>query len=229
MIDLLRGSAPGLADLLAPTILDELCALAPVVSYADGQLVHQRGEAKPGLSIIKSGQVVAGNVGEDGSLLMTSVIKTGDCFGEFTLFAGLPRTHDIYSFGPSEIYQVPKAKFLRLFAERPELAEVMLTLALYRNHALLEYLDNLRRQPLLVRTAQIINSNIRAKTEYYEVETRQDQLAFSLGVSRVSIGKALSNLQKAGLIKLGYGKIMIPSTTKLRSWLQDRSLLAPLK
>ncbi len=228
MIDLLRGSAPGLADLLAPEIMAELYALGRIVTYDDGQLVHQRGEAEPGLSIVKSGQVVAGNVGADGSLLMTSVIQQGDCFGEFTLFAGLPRTHDIYSFGPSEVYQVPKVKFLKLFGERPELAEVMLTLALYRNHALLEYLDNLRRQPLLVRTAQLINSNVRAKTEYYEVETRQDQLAFSLGVSRVSIGKALASLQKVGLIELGYGKIIVPSTHKLRLWLQDKNLLAPL-
>lgn len=228
MIDLLRGKAPKLSDLLDPDILEDLYQLASVVSYEDGQLVQLRGDAKPGLSIVKSGQVVAGNVGADGSLLMTTVIQTGDCFGEFTLFAGLPRTHDIYSFGPSQVCHIPKPKFLKVFAEKPELAEVMLTLALYRNHGLLEYLDNLRRQPLLVRTAQLINSNIRSKTEYYEVETRQDQLAFTLGVSRVSVGKALSTLQKDGLIELGYGKIKIPSTTIFRRWLEERTLLAPL-
>ena len=208
--------------------MDELRGLASVMTYDDGQLVQQRGDAKPGLSIVKSGEVVAGNVGADGSLIMTSVIEADDCFGEFTLFAGLPRTHDIYSHGVSEIYQIPKAPFMKLFSIRPALAEALLTLALHRNHALLEYTDNLRRQPLLVRTAQILSTNIRSNSELAEIHCKQDQLAFSLGVTRVSVGKALATLQSDGLIELGYGKIIVPSKTSLRRWLRERTLLAPL-
>ena len=228
MIDLMRGTGPSLASLLPPDLMAEILSVAVTVSYQDGQLVHQRGDAKPGLSIVKSGQVIAGNVGADGTLLMTSVIEPGNCFGEFTLFAGLPRTHDIYSYGASEIDQVPKPKFMKLFAKRPQIAEVMLSLAWYRNHSLLEYLDNLRRQPLIVRTAQMLNSNIRSQADYQELNCRQDDLAFSLGVSRVSIGKVLTKLQNDELIQIGYGKIIIPSATKLKVWLEERTLLAPL-
>jgi CRP-like cAMP-binding protein len=229
MIDLLRAGTPALASLLSDELMATLLKLGKTVRYRDGQLVHQRGDAKPGLSIVQSGQVVAGNVGADGSLLMTSAINVGDCFGEFTLFAALPRTHDIYSQGESEVCQIPKAKFMKFFAEHPELAEALLTLTLRRHHALLEYLDSLRRQPLIVRTAQLLLSNVRGAGERYEIACRQDQLAFSLGVSRVSTGKVLSQLQADGLIQLGYGKIMIPSTSDLRDWLQEKNLLAPLK
>lgn len=228
MIDLLRAATPSLASLLSADLMTELTGLGKVVGYGDGQVVHQRGDAKPGLSIVKSGQVVAGNIGVDGSLLVTSVIGVGDCFGEFTLFAGLPRTHDIYSQGESEIYQIPKPRFMELFARTPELAEVMLTLSWRRNHALLEYLDNLRRLPLLVRTAQLLLSNVRSDAERYEIVCRQDQLAFTLGVSRVSMGKTLSDLKADGLIEPGYGKIIIPSTTNLRDWLESKNQLAPL-
>lgn len=69
---------------------------------------------------------------------------------------------------------------------------------------------------------------MRGAGERYEIACRQDQLAFSLGVSRVSTGKVLSQLQADGLIQLGYGKIVIPSTSDLRDWLQEKNLLAPL-
>jgi CRP-like cAMP-binding protein len=229
MLDLLRGTAPSLSSLLVPELMEKVTAQATTVAYEDGQLVHQRGDAKPGLSIVKSGQVIAGNVGVDGALLMISIIEAGNCFGEFSLFAGLPRTHDIYSSVESEIDQLSKARFMKLSAQYPEIAEVMLALAWHRNHALLEYLDNLRRRPLLVRTAQMLSANVKSQSDYQEVRCKQDELAFSLGVSSVSVGKVLTTLQNEELIQLGYGKIIIPSATKLKSWLQARTLLAPLK
>ncbi len=232
MIDLLRGATPALSDLLQPKLMAELQSLGKAIHYTDGQLVHRRGDAKPGLSIVTEGKVVAGNIDSDGSLLMTSVVEVGNCFGEFTLFAGLPRTHDIYSLGDSKVCQIPKVKFMKLFAREPELAEVLLILTLQRNHALLEYLDNLRCQPVDVRAVQVLLSSVREPLdpdELIEIRCRQDQLAFSLGVSRVTIGKALSHLQADGLIQLGYGKIIIPDIKVLREWLRDKNRLAPLQ
>ena len=45
----------------------------------------------------------------------------------------------------------------------------------------------------------------------------------------VSVGKALARLQQDELIELGYGKIVIPNTKRLKQWLQERTLLAPLQ
>ena len=61
MLDLLRGTAPSLSSLLVPELMEKVTAQATTVAYEDGQLVHQQGDAKPGLSIVKSGQLIAGN------------------------------------------------------------------------------------------------------------------------------------------------------------------------
>tara|TARA_R110002072_G_scaffold150059_1_gene298135 strand:- start:142 stop:852 length:711 start_codon:yes stop_codon:yes gene_type:complete len=228
LIDLLNASVPKLSELLKPELLATLQGLAQVIQYHEGQLVHQRGDPKPGLSIVKAGRLVAGNIGMDGSILTTSVLGTGDCFGEFTLFVGLPRTHDIYSHGASEVYQVPRSRFMALFAQEPQLAEALLAIALYRNHSLLEYMDNLRRQPLLYRTAQLLLSNAKRHPETNVIECLQDQLAFTLGVSRVSIGKVLNKLQADELIQLGYRKIIVNDLERLEAWVADRNLLMPL-
>ncbi|MEM1410602.1 MAG: helix-turn-helix domain-containing protein, partial [Pseudomonadota bacterium] len=41
------------------------------------------------------------------------------------------------------------------------------------------------------------------------VPVRQIDLAYALGLSRVSVGKALDDLQRGDLIRLGYGEIEI--------------------
>ena len=99
---------------------------------------------------------------------------------------------------------------MKLSAQYPEIAEVMLALAWHRNHALLECLDNLRRRPLLVRTAQMLSANAKSQSDYQEVRCKQDEL-HSVWVAERLRGQSITTLQNEELIQLGYGKIIIPS------------------
>ena len=48
-----------------------------------------------------------------------------------------------------------------------------------------------------------------------EINLTQQELADLIGVSRVSLGKALSNLEKQDLVRRGYGKLTVPDGKKL--------------
>ncbi|MDX1489264.1 MAG: Crp/Fnr family transcriptional regulator [Acidiferrobacterales bacterium] len=229
MADLLGMGVPRLAELLPDTLMRRLLGLGTLVRYKDGELLHQRGEHKPGLSIVQAGQVVAGNLGSDGSFLMSSQIGPGECFGEFTLFAGLPRTHEISSVGESAVYQIPAAPFMALFDNEPDIARALLVIALVKYHALLEFVDSLRRLPLEVRVARLLLANVGDRTGRQEVKCRQEDLAFTFGVTRVSIGKVIARLQGEGLIEAGYGRIVVPDVSKLEEWVEARSLITPLE
>ncbi|MEM9624399.1 MAG: cyclic nucleotide-binding domain-containing protein, partial [Pseudomonadota bacterium] len=156
MRDILEAHSPLLQDLLPSRLLRQLQQIARTISYRDGQIIHSRGDAKPGLSMVRQGLVQVGNFGSDGSYITTSTLGPGQCFGEFTLFAGLPRTHSITARGDCEVDQIPGPAFMRLFNREPELARAMLTISLIRTHGLLEFLDDLRRLPLLVRVAKVL-------------------------------------------------------------------------
>lgn len=224
MRDLLSAQSPTLQSLISADLDAKLTRAAKTTAYTDGQMIHSRGDSAPGLSIVRSGAVKVGNVGRDGSYLTTSILGVGQCFGEFTLLAGLPRTHDATSVSATVVDQVSGKSFMRLFEAEVELSRALLTIALRRTHGLLEFIDDMRRLALPVRIAKFLLHN----STTTELEVRQEELAFTFGVSRVSMGKVLKQLERAGLIKRGYGRIEILDRTLLAAWVEDRLVVTPL-
>lgn len=229
MADLLDFDSRPLLSLLPEDLAARLSAAATPVEYEDGETIHSRGDDKPGLSIIRSGAVRFAIPGADGSYVTTSILGPGDFFGEATLFAHLPRAYDAIAVGETVVEQITKTRFDRIFDDEPALARLMLEATTQRLYAILEFLDDVRRLPLPVRTAKMIAGMARSAKNAGEVECSQADLAFTLGVSRVSMGKTLSALQDQGLIVLGYGRIGVPDRTALDNWIADRSPLQPLK
>ena len=207
-------------SLLPASLKDKLRAAARLIAYEDGQLIHNRGDQKPGLSIVKSGAARIGVFGEDGSFLTVAILGEGQSFGEHTLFADLPRTHDATAIGSSEVYQIQGPAFMRLFDAEPAIARALLVVALRRSHALAQNIDDMRRLSLPARTAKYLLSMAAEDAPRAQVACKQSELAFALGVSRVSLGKALKKLETLGLISLGYGRIDIPSRGALAAWIE---------
>ena len=229
MTDLLNSQLPRLEDLLPAEVMARLTHAGKLVRYRDGETVHRRGDNKPGLSIVKAGGARTGIAGLDGSFLTSSTLGPGHCFGEFTLFAGLPRTHDITAEGDTEILQIPGARFFAVFDDEPRLARALLTVATLRNHHALELIDDLRRLPLEVRVAKLLYALAPVAEGRYTVKRQQEELAFAYGVTRVSIGKVLKRLAAEELIATGYGCIEVTDTARLRTWLDERMLIAPVQ
>ena len=228
MSDLLDFGSPALIDLLPDQIRDAFHDEANPIRYSDGQLIHQRGDIKPGLSIVKTGNVRFGNSGSDGSYVTTAVLGEGQCFGEFTLFAKLPRTHDAVALGETVIDQIDAVSIDKLLISQPELYKIMLVAITKRLHAVMEFMDDLRRLPLKIRLAKMILSMNEGSKELGVVKATQSDLAFALGVTRVSIGTALGVLQDNKLIRIGYGQITILDLHALESWVESRAALYPV-
>jgi CRP-like cAMP-binding protein len=225
MADLLDFGITPLDELLSKSLRQELGKAAVTRLYKDGELIHGRGDRKPGLSIIRSGAVRLCNFGADGSAITTAVLGRGQVFGEFTLLTDLPRTHDAIAVGRTAVDQVSKSAFEALAVREPDLIRVLAGSTARRLHAMLELLDDFRRLPLPALTAKILVGMSLRSGEGGVVECSQADLAVTLGVSRVSIGKVLKRLQADGLIIRRYGRIEIPDVATLKSWIAERDYL----
>ncbi|MGI9323720.1 MAG: Crp/Fnr family transcriptional regulator [Pseudomonadales bacterium] len=225
MQDSLLEIAPLLDDLLPNALSEQVKAAAKRVTFSHGQLIQTRGDTKSGLCIVRAGAVRVGNQGRDGSYLTTSILTPGQCYGEFTLLAGLPRTHEMVAIGDTKIDEISKRRFLKLYDTEPELAKALLRISLVRNHSLLEFMDDMRRLPLLVHVAKFVYRAAAGKTA---INIRQEDLAFTFGVSRVSMGKVLKRLAALDLLRLGYGKIELAPRQRFQNWLAEQSLIEPL-
>ncbi|PCJ69841.1 MAG: hypothetical protein COA62_10075 [Rhodobiaceae bacterium] len=224
----LRPKSKTLKDLLPSRIMDRLLAAGSKRKYSDGQIVQERGDNNQGLAIVTSGQVVAGNVGLDGSFLVSALLRPGETFGEYTLFAGLPRTHTVWSQGEAEITFIKATPFSKLLDEEPAIARALLTLTLLRNYEMLEFMDAQRRFSLRARIARLLLVTVDAETGRETIECRHEDLAFMLGVSRVAIGKALKRMKEEGVVGLHYGHIEIPNVRRLKKMIEAEDQFFPI-
>jgi len=203
-------------------------AAAVPIRYRDGALIQSRGDATPGLSVVRAGAVRIRNIGADGSHLTTAVFGAGQTFGEMTLFGDLPRTFDARAFGPTTIDHVSQERFERLLDEHPALSRFILRSLILQLHAALEFIDDARRLPLLVRVAKLLADMTRFAADKATLETTQTSLANTLGVTRVSVANALAELEREDVVVRGYARIEIPDVTALRPWVDARAELSPV-
>ncbi|MHA7871308.1 MAG: Crp/Fnr family transcriptional regulator [Hyphococcus sp.] len=221
MPDLLTLGDPPLVAFLPQRLVASLEEAATRMRYADEMQIHARGDQKPGLSIVHEGAVRFVRITAGGDEVTVSVLGPGHSFGEATLFTGAGRAYDAMAVGATVIDQIPKTRVDRLLEVEPALARIMLAALTQRLYSALGFLDDLRLLSLEQRVAKLIAGMAdNAKTPSV-VECRQSDLAFTLGVSRVSVGKALSRLQDEGLIALGYGRINVPDCAALRYWIDE--------
>lgn len=217
-----------LSDFLPPGVLETLFEAGREQAYNEGEIIQQRGDKWRGISIVKSGEAVAANVGRDGSIVPSALIKPGDTYGEFTTFLDLPRTHTIFANAPTRIRHIKRNRFLSLVEAEPSISQAMLTLTLERNYELVSNLDSNRRLSLPARVARLLVAEFDQDETEGTVVCRQEDLAFMIGVSRVAVGKALDKLAEKGLIETGYGRIHLPDTTRLRRYLAQQDPISAI-
>ncbi len=223
MADLLSSGDPPLMDLLPARLSRRLLEAGVERRFGAGARIHGRGDEKPGLSIIREGEVRFSKTRRDGSETTLTTLSPGHTFGEATLFADMDRAYDAHAVGDTVIVQVGKARFDRILDDEPALARIFLAALTRRLYSALGFLDDLRTLPLPVRAAKLIAGMLHPAGDEAAAACRQSDLAFTLGVSRVSIGKALGALQDDGLIELGYGYITVPSVSRFGTWIRERS------
>lgn len=212
---------------LPEDLTDILASYGTLVSYSDGEQIHARGDTKPGLSIVNTGFVKVGNYGKDGKYCLTRILSPGETFGEFTLFAHLPRTHNAEAIGFTEVVQVEQVAFERCSKKHPELKDALLTSLAVKLHESLEILDDLRRLPLPVRVAKSLLT-VSKQRQTSRISITQPALADLLGVTVLSVHHALKTLNDRDLVKLGYGFIEISAPEDIAQWIAEHESLAPV-
>ena len=225
---LLQTDVTMFTDLLPARVMAQIEAAGKFRPYRDGELIQQRGDTRRGLSILISGTIIAGNMGADGSFVVSSILQPGECFGEFTLFADLPRTHDLSASGAVKVLHLSEQAFLQLFDREPTISKALLAVTLRRTHSLLEFLDGQRRLALPVRVAKLLLSFLSEEGARLVVRCKQEELAYMLGVTRMSVSKALKVLVKESFVRLGYKTIEVTDKDRLSHWVEERSLVVPV-
>ncbi len=221
MVELLRGSA--LLDSLPDAELRELASRVHRSHYQSGETIFRKGDEGTGMMVVASGRVKIGSVGASGSEIILNVMEPGQVFGEMALIDGEPRSADAVAAQETELVTLLRRDFLPILERHPGAAldmMVVLSRRIRQTTSFVEdaiFLDVARR--LLNRVEHLVNEygQRHPDTGAVRIEhgfTQQD-LADSVGLTRVSINRQLSAWEEKGLIRKGRGWLEVPDLAAL--------------
>lgn len=197
-----------LFDLISPQARAWLASVGTRRTFADGALIHSRGDPTMGMDIVISGQVRLCTIRPDGTYTSLSALLPGQNFGDSGLIYDGKRSHDAIAFGPTVTDHFDLEAFDQIIGY-PEIVRALYRITALRLGVSLEMTDDLRGLPRVVHLTKILLQLWRQNGRKAEIHCVQDDLAGFLGISTMTLSKCLGQLKREGLIEPGYRKVVI--------------------
>jgi CRP/FNR family cyclic AMP-dependent transcriptional regulator len=210
-------AATGFVMALPAKVRADLLARGQARHFDKGQIIQQRGDPAREFWYVERGSVQIGRYGIDGRLTLFALIGAGDTFGELAFMGEFPRTVDAIAGSDCQLIRIGDQELHSLMASDPAVTRLLLkTMALTVQQAF-DLIESSRNLSVPQRLAQALLQLCGDQGNGTEIMATQQDLADLVGVSRVSLGKALAGLQAAGFIEPGYGFVTIRDGAALQA------------
>lgn len=180
-----------------------------VIDVKKGTVIENRGDDSNYIYLIQDGLVQLSLNSSNGSKFNLTRLGAGHTFGETAFFLNNPVIHDAEAKTDVIIQKLSRQTIDKLMSESLVFSKALVSVACMRVQTTLSHIGDTLGMPLEARVAKQIISVSESVGGRSTINVRQRDLAHALGVSRVSIGKAVKELANLGLIKTGYGKLHI--------------------
>ncbi|MEN9683358.1 MAG: HTH-type transcriptional regulator Cmr [Pseudomonadota bacterium] len=185
-------------------------------SFADGQIIQQQGEAGDGCWIVTKGGVKIGQFTPAGKFVTLTMLSRGESYGELALLRNKRRAVDAIAVGPSRLLWIAAAHFEAVLAEHPAAMRQLLRLLgdqmLYAMQNLMAVRGKHAGQVLAAKLSEIGETT----PPPHRITLTQHDMAELIGVTRMTVSKALHALIRAGALRQGYGFVEINNPTLLK-------------
>jgi len=211
--------------------MDIFCDLEPAAMAAfeqqtemrtcrKGQLLYSQEDRAEVLFLLKRGRVQLYRLTPSGKRLDLAVIEPGAFFGEMPLVGESLRHTFAEAVEDSLICVMSRSDIERLMRERSEVALRMIEV-LSRRLALCEArLEEMAYRSVPARIAAVLLRLSQERSGEPVLITHQE-LGDMIGALRESVTKVLDDFQKAGLVELGRGRVILRDVAGLQSRLEE--------
>jgi CRP/FNR family transcriptional regulator, cyclic AMP receptor protein len=189
-------------------VVSALAADAGLEQVADGTTVAWRGRETDHLLVVASGALELSMTSPAGKRHVTNRLGPGQVFGLIPVLDEVPWIHDATAKGASEAVRVPRASLLAAMQTYPQLSVQIVHLLCSRARSLYEALASQSLMSLPVRVARVLAGQFHGP-DARTLTMPQADLADMLGVTRQSLNVELRHLERAGVLRLGRGRISL--------------------
>lgn len=200
---------------LGDEVIEKLTQRFSKKAYPEGTVIVEQNEIGNFLYIILKGRVKVCIIGEDGREVMLSTLRENDFFGEMSVIDKKPRSASVIALEDCELLVIHRKNFIEMIREFPQLSLEILSVMAQRLRKADAQIETLALMDMYGRVARYLLDL--AKSDGEETEDgivinnppKQIDIANSIGTSRETVSRVMTDLQKRGYIIFEPGKRMV--------------------
>lgn len=210
----------GLLDRLPEEERRWVIAAAVRRRFAPKEIICHEGDLAESMHIIMRGRVAVRVVTPLGDVATLAIHGAGDVFGEQALASpGRRRNATVVAIEPVETAMLRRAAFNRLRRDRPEVERFLVDMLSERltevSRRLVEAMYFGADERITRRLAHLVQLYGGRTPSPVRVTVTQDDLATLAGTTRPTVNRVLKDLEAAGIVRLGRGRIDVIEPERL--------------
>lgn len=204
--------------------LERFSHVAVPRSFPAGTRVFHEGDDSDACYIVKEGSFRVTREHSDGRAITLATLGPGEIFGELAMLDGDQRSASAEALTDGDLLALPANDVRALLARHPEIALKLVAGLVRRLRAANVRLSRQSFQTVPSRVAGILfqlsgEAQDGDADEEVTIEMNQTDLAQLAGTSRESVSRFLAELERAGVVRSGRGRVTVLEPAKLRNYI----------
>jgi CRP-like cAMP-binding protein len=223
IVELLHGVT--VFEALAPDDLRRVAQVAVPRRFASGQVIFREGDESDTCYVVRRGHCRAIRENTDGRTIALAHFGPGDIFGELAMFDDERRSATIETLDDVAAIAIAGSDMRRLLREHADIAVKLVIGVARRLREANQRLTNQSFQTVQSRVAGVLLRLVeQAQTEGagardVVLQVTQAKIAELAGSSRESASRFLANLERAGIITQGRGRVTVHDPEALKRYI----------
>ena len=203
--------------------LERFSRVAVPRSFPANTRVFHEGDHSDACYLVRSGNFRVTREHSDGRAITLANLGPGDIFGELAMLDGEVRSASVEATGDGELLALPANDVRSLLARNPEITVKLVAALVRRLRAANERISRQSFQTVPSRVAgvllQLVAEEGAGPGTGVTIRMNQADLAQLAGTSRESVSRFLADLERAGVVRAGRGRVTILEPAKLRNYI----------
>ena len=210
---------------LSTTELERISQVAVPRSFPKGARVFHEGDESDACYVVRSGEVRVTREHSDGRAIALATLGPGEIVGELAMLDGEVRSASVEALTDVELLAVAARDMRGLLERNPEITAKLVVALTRRVRETNERVARQSFQTVPSRVAGVLSqlaveaADGSGAREGVTIRMNQADLAQLAGTSRESVSRFLAVLERAGVVRVGRGRVTVLEPQRLRAYI----------
>jgi CRP/FNR family transcriptional regulator len=209
---------------LEPGELERIAQVAIPRSFPKGARVFHEGDRSDACYVIRAGEVRVTREHPDGRAIALATLGPGELVGELAMLDGGVRSASVETLSEVDLLAVSAADMKGLLERNAQITAKLVVALTKRLRETNERISRQSFQTVPSRVAGVLSQlvsedNAEQGRDGVTIRMNQADLAQLAGTSRESVSRFLAVLERAGVVRVGRGRVTVLEPPRLRSYI----------